>query len=300
MLTDAEKKELEQLRTTFFRGFRRFRQFQLTGDLRRAMRQETEMSFEHILRNDHSMLELLSANYTFLNERLATFYGIEGVKGEQMRKVSLPPDSPRGGLLTQATFLIITSNPDRTSPVKRGLFILDNLLGTPPPPPPPDLPALEDAAGAVKGKPPTLREMLAVHRSKALCNSCHNRMDPLGLAFENFNALGRWRDKELGQPIESGGQLLTGESFKNVQELKKILATTRRLDFYRCVTEKMLIYALGRGLEPGDMHTVDELVAKLEAAQGRPSVLIRGILESPAFQRRRFENRLARSASDGP
>jgi len=286
-LTDAEKKELEQLRTTFFRSFGRFRQFQLTGDLRRAMRQETEMSFEHILRNDRSLLELLDANYTFLNERLAKFYGIEGVNGQQMRKVTLPPNSPRGGVLTQATFLIITSNPDRTSPVKRGLFILDNLLGTPPPPPPPDLPPLEEAAGAVKGKPPTLREMLAVHRSKALCNSCHNRMDPLGLAFENFNALGRWRDKELGQPIESGGQLLTGESFKNVQELKKILATTRRLDFYRCVTEKMLIYALGRGLEPGDMHTVDELVAKLEAAQGRPSVLIRGILESPAFQRRR-------------
>jgi hypothetical protein len=293
MLTDAEKKELDQLRTTFFRGFRRFRQFALTGDLRRAMRQETELSFEHVVRNDRSLLELLDANYTFLNERLAKFYGIEGVSGEQMRKVTLPPDSPRGGILTQATFLVITSNPDRTSPVKRGLFILDNLLGTPPPPPPPDLPPLEQAAGAVKGKPPTLREMLAVHRSKALCNSCHNRMDPLGLAFENFNALGRWRDKELNQPIEAGGQLLTGESFKNVQELKRILATTRRLDFYRCMTEKMLIYALGRGLEPYDMHTVDELVAKLEAAQGRPSVLIRGILESPAFQRRRDRERAA-------
>jgi hypothetical protein len=287
MLTDAEKKELDQLRTTFRRGFRRFRQFELTGELRRAMRQETEMSFEHVFRNDRSLLELLNVNYTFLNERLAKYYGIEGVSGDQMRKVTLPPDSPRGGILTQATFLIITSNPDRTSPVKRGLFILDNLLGTPPPPPPPDLPPLEQAAGAVKGKPPTLREMLAVHRSKALCNSCHNRMDPLGLAFENFNALGRWRDKELNQPIEAGGQLLTGESFKNVQELKRILATSRRLDFYRCVTEKILIYALGRGLGPYDMHTVDELVAKLEAAQGRPSVLIRGIIESPAFQRRR-------------
>ncbi len=292
MLTDAEKKELEQLRTTFFRSFGRFRQFQLTGDLRRAMRQETEMSFEHILRNDRSLLELLDANYTFLNERLARFYGIEGVKGEQMRKVTLPPDSPRGGVLTQATCLISTSNPDRTSPVKRGLFILDTLLGTPPPPPPPDLPALEEAAQSIKGKQPTLRDALAIHRSKALCSSCHNRMDPLGLAFENFNALGRWRDKELGQPIEAGGQLLTGESFKNVQELKHILATTRRLDFYRCVTEKMLIYALGRGLEPSDMHTVDDLVAKLETAQGRPSVLIRGILESPAFQRRRSKTNI--------
>jgi hypothetical protein len=286
-LTEAEKKELDQLRSTFFRGFRRFRQFALTGDLRRAMRQETEMSFEHIVQNDHSLLELLDANYTFLNERLAKYYEIEGVTGEQMRKVTLPPGSPRGGILTQATFLLVTSNPDRTSPVKRGLFILDNLLGTPPPPPPPDLPPLEESAQGVKGKPPTLREMLAVHRSKVLCNSCHNRMDPLGLAFENFNALGRWRDKELNQPIEAGGQLLTGESFKTVQELKKILTTTRRMDFYRTATEKMLIYALGRGLEPSDMHTVDELVAKLESAHGRPSVLIRGIIDSPAFQRRR-------------
>jgi cytochrome c5 len=286
-LTEAEKKELDQLRSTFFSRFRRFRQFALTGDLRRAMRQETEMSFAYVVQNDRSLLELLDANYTFLNERLAKYYEIEGVSGEQMRKVNLPTGSPRGGILTQATFLLITSNPDRTSPVKRGLFILDNILGTPPPPPPPDIAPLEQAAEKVKGKPPTLREMLVVHRSKALCNSCHNRMDPLGLAFENFNALGRWRDKELNQPIEASGQLLTGESFQNVQELKRILTTSRRLDFYRCAAEKMLIYALGRGLEPYDMHTVDELVAKLEAAQGRPSVLIRGILSSPAFQRRR-------------
>jgi hypothetical protein len=286
-LTEAEKKELDQARASFGRRFGRFRQFALTGDLRRAMRQETEMAFEHVVRNDLSLLELLDANYTFLNERLAKFYEIEGVTGEEMRKVALPAGSTRGGILTQATFLIITSNPDRTSPVKRGLFILDNILGTPPPPPPPDLPTLEEAAERVKGKPPTLRETLAVHRSAALCSSCHNRMDPLGLAFENFNALGRWRDKELNQPIEAGGKLLTGESFKDVRELKRILTTTRRLDFYRCATEKMLIYALGRGVEPYDMHTVDELVDKLEAAQGHPSVLIRGIIESPAFQRRR-------------
>jgi hypothetical protein len=286
-LTDAEKKELQQARASFGRRFGRFRQFALTSELRRAMRQETEMAFEYVVRNDRSLLELLDANYTFLNERLAKVYGIEGITGEQMRKVTLPADSLRGGILTQATFLIITSNPDRTSPVKRGLFILDNILGTPPPPPPPDIPPLEEAADAVKGKPPTLRETLKVHRSAALCSSCHNRMDPLGLAFENFNALGRWRDKELNQPIEAGGQLLTGESFKDVRELKRILTTTRRLDFYRCTTEKMLIYALGRGVEFYDMHTIDELVGKLEAAQGYPSVLIRGIIESPAFQRRR-------------
>jgi hypothetical protein len=287
-LTEAEKKELNEARAAFFKGFRRFAQFELTGDLRRAMRQETEMAFEHIIREDRSLLEFIDADYTFLNEKLAKHYGIDGVKGEQMRKVSLPPDSPRGGVLTQGTMLIITSNPDRTSPVKRGVFILDNILGMPPPPPPPNVPLLEQAAAALKSKtPPTLRETLKAHREDALCMSCHNRMDPLGLAFENFNALGRWRDKEQGQPIEPAGELLTGEAFKNVRELKRILIADRRLDFYRCATEKMLIYALGRGLEPGDAHAVDDLVSKLEAAKGRPSVLISGIIESPAFQRRR-------------
>jgi hypothetical protein len=287
-LTEAEKKELTQARASFFKGFRRFAQFELTGDLRRAMRQETEMAFEHIVRADRSFLELIDADYTFLNDKLAKHYGIDGVTGPEMRKVKLPPDSPRGGILTQATMLIVTSNPDRTSPVKRGVFILDNILGMPPPPPPPNVPLLEQAAAALKGKaPPTLRETLKLHREEALCSSCHNRMDPLGLAFENFNALGRWRDKELGQPIETAGELLTGEKFKDVRELKRVLATDRRLDFYRCVVEKMLIYALGRGLEPGDAHTVDELVNKLEAAHGRPSVLISGIIETPAFQRRR-------------
>jgi hypothetical protein len=286
-LTNAEKKELEESRAAFVGGFRRFNQFALTGELRRAMRQETEMAFDHILRNDRSLLELIDADYTFLNERLAKHYGIEGISGEQMRKVTLPANSPRGGILTQGTFLIVTSNPNRTSPVKRGLFILDNIVGMAPPPPPPNVTPLEQAASGVKGKPPTLRETLKVHRSDALCNSCHNRMDPLGLAFENFNALGRWRDKELNQPIESGGQLLTGESFKDVRELKRVLVNERRLDFYRCVTEKMLIYALGRGLEPYDLHTVDDIVSKLEVSKGRLSVLIGGIIDSPAFQRRR-------------
>jgi hypothetical protein len=253
------------------------------------MRQETEMAFEYVVKEDRSLLELIDADYTFLNEKLATYYGISGVTGEQMRKVQLPPDSQRGGVLTQATFLILTSNPDRTSPVKRGLFILDNILGLPPPPPPGNVPPLEQAAAALKGKTPTLKESLKLHRQDALCSSCHNRMDPLGLAFENFNALGRWRDKELNQPIEAAGELLTGEAFKDVRQLKKILVTARRLDFYRCATEKMLIYALGRGLTPQDAHMVDELVTRLEAAHGRPSVLIRGIVESPAFQRRRSE-----------
>src|SRR5262249_4538264 len=219
-LTEQERKELAALRTTFFGSFRRFAQFELNTQLRRAMRQETEMLFEHIVHNDRSLLELLDSDYTFLNERLAKHYGIDGVKGEQMRLVALPPDSPRGGVLTQGTVLASTSNPDRTSPVKRGLFILDNVLGMPPPPPPANIPPLEEAAAGLGSKTPTLRETLKAPRSQALCNSCHNRMDPLGLAFENFNALGRWRDREGDQPIDATGQLITGETFTTIRELK--------------------------------------------------------------------------------
>jgi mono/diheme cytochrome c family protein len=286
-LTDEEKQELEEARAKFFGAFRRFREFELTGDLRRAMKRETELSFEHVIRNDRSVLELLDADYTFLNERLARHYGIEGVRGDEMRKVELPPDSPRGGILTQGTILAVTSNPDRTSPVKRGLFILDNVLGIPPAPPPPDIPPLEDAARGRKGPPPTLRETLALHRSLPLCHSCHNRMDPLGLAFENYNALGRWRDTERGQPVDASGTLITGEPFGDVRELKRVLVTDRRRDYYRCLSEKLLTYALGRGLEDADVVTVDALVERLEREGGRASALLRGIVESAPFQKRR-------------
>jgi mono/diheme cytochrome c family protein len=286
-LTEAEKKELAELRASFMGSFRRFARFELTGDLRRSMRRETEMVFEHVVRKDRPLLELLDSDYTFLNERLATHYGIEGVKGDEMRLVQLPKDSPRGGVLTQGTVLITTSNPDRTSPVKRGLFILDNLLGVPPAPPPPDIPTLEEAAAGVKGKTPTLRETLALHRSQALCASCHNRMDPLGLALENFNALGRWRDKERDTPIDPAGQLVTGESFTGIKELKRILVSNHRRDFYRCVSEKLLTYALGRGLEYHDVEAVDQIVARLEKEDGRPSALLVGVIESAPFQKRR-------------
>jgi hypothetical protein len=262
-LTPEEKKELAEARAAFIGSFRRFAQFDLNADLRRDMRRETEMLFEHVMRQDRSVLELLDSNYTFLNERLAKHYGIDGIKGEEMRRVDLPPDSPRGGILTQGTVLVTTSNPDRTSPVKRGLFILDNVLGIPPAPPPPDIPALEEAVAGLKGKQPTLRETLKLHRSQPLCHSCHNRMDPLGLALENFNALGRWRDKERQDPIDASGQLITGESFNNVRELKRVLVTHHHRDFYRCLTEKMLTYALGRGLDYHDVETVDVIVDRL-------------------------------------
>ncbi len=167
------------------------------------------MCFEYIVKENRSLLELLDCNYTFLNERLAQHYGISGIRGEEMRKYEFPEESPRGGVLTHASMLLVTSNPTRTSPVKRGLYVLDNLLGTPAPPAPNAVPDLEDSASRFKDKEPTLRELLAVHRESALCASCHARMDPLGLALENFNALGMWRMEEKGQPIDPSGKLIT-------------------------------------------------------------------------------------------
>jgi hypothetical protein len=289
-LTADEKSELDAYLAEFRDGRKRFQQYELTGDLRRAMRDETEMLFAHLLKEDRSVLELIDCDYTFLNERLAKHYGIPDVKGNDMRLVQLPADSPRGGVLTQGTVLAITSNPDRTSPVKRGLFILDNLLGVPPPPPPPNIPPLDEAAKRISGRSPSLREQLELHRSEPLCNSCHNRLDPLGLAFENFNALGMFRESRPDRLIDTAGTLLTGESFGTVKELKRILVTERRLDFYRCITEKLLTYSLGRGLEDYDVHTVDGIVDRLDKENGRPSVLISGIIESAPFQKCRSED----------
>jgi hypothetical protein len=290
-LTPEEKDELATLRTTFIRVNRQPLRADLTGDVRRAMRQESERVFDYILREDRSLVELLDSDYTFLNERLAKHYGITNVVGDEMRRVTLAPDSKRGGILTQGTVLAVTSNPTRTSPVKRGAFILDNILGTPAPPPPPNIPPLEDATKHMTNHSPSLRETLAAHRENALCSSCHNRMDPPGLALENFNAMGMWREKELDQPITGAGQLITGEAFTNVTELKHILAANHAVDFYRTLTQKMLTYALGRGLEYYDVETVDEIVDQIAKAGGRPSALISGIVNSAAFQKMRSADR---------
>jgi hypothetical protein len=287
-LTPEQKKEIEEFRAQFRSRQRNRPQVEFDRDLRRALRQETEMAFAHVLRENRGALELLDCDYTFLNERLAKHYGLTNlnVTGPEMRRVSLPADSPRGGVLTHGAPLIVTSNPTRTSPVKRGLFILENLLGLPTPPPPPDIPNLEDSEKPVDGRQPTLRETLAIHREKPLCASCHNRMDPLGLALENFNALGMWRDKERGQPIDAAGKLITGETFTDIREVKHVLATQHRRDFYHCLTEKLLTYALGRGLEYYDTHTVDQIVGRLEKDNGRLGTLVMAIIESAPFQKR--------------
>jgi hypothetical protein len=288
-LTPEQKKELEDMRAQFRRRFQNRQPIELDRDLRRALRQETEMAFGHVLREHRSVVELLDCDYTFLNERLAKHYGLTNlnVSGSDLRRVTLPPDSPRGGVLTHGAPLIVTSNPTRTSPVKRGLFILDNILGLPTPPPPPDIPNLEDSEKEVEGRQPTLREVLAIHREKPLCASCHNRMDPLGLALENFNALGMWRDKERGQPIDAAGQLITGETFADIREVKRVLATQHRPDFYRCLTEKLFTYALGRGPEYYDVESLDQIVERLDKDGGRLSTLVTAIIESAPFQKRR-------------
>jgi hypothetical protein len=256
-------------------------------DMRRAMRSETEMVFDYILHGDRSILELVDSNYTFLNEKLAKEYGLPGVKGKDMRRVELPEGSPRGGVLTEGTVLAVTSNPTRTSPVKRGQFILQNILGTPAPPPPPNIPPLEESKAAFGGREPTLREMLAVHRKNPLCSSCHGRMDPLGLALENFNPLGNWRTTDADQPIAPAGKLITGEPFRDIRDLKRIITHERRADYYRCITEKVLTYALGRGLEYGDVEAVDRIVDRLENDGGRMSTLLLGVIESAPFQTQR-------------
>ena len=255
--------------------------------LRRAMQGETEAYFSHVVRADRPILELIDSDYAFVNRALAEHYGIPDVEGREIRKVTLPPDSPRGGLLTQGGILMVTSNPTRTSPVKRGQFILENILGTPTPPPPPDIPSLEDTIRNLAGREPSTREVMEVHRKDALCASCHNRMDPLGLAFENFNAFGTFRTTERRQPIDSSGKLLTGRTFQNATELKKILVNEYRDDFYRCMTEKLLTYALGRGVDYYDVEAIDQIVGRLETQEGHFSALLTGVIESAPFQKRR-------------
>jgi len=261
----------------------------LEKSTRAAMRNETEAYFGYVVREDRPITELIDSNYTFLNEELAKYYGIPDVVGKEMRKVTLPAGSPRGGVLTQGSALLVTSNPDRTSPVKRGLFVLANFLGTPPPPPPANVPALEASESEFHGQAPALRDVLRVHRENPLCSSCHNRMDPIGLAFENFNGIGQWRDSERKQPIEAQGSLITGETFNSVSELKRILVTTHREDFYRTLTAKLMTYAIGRGPEYYDMETIDRIVKGLDDDGGRFSTLLMGVIESAPFQKMRTQ-----------
>ena len=259
--------------------------------VREPMKAETDLFFEYVARSDRDLIELLTANYTFLNEPLAKFYGIPDVAGEEMRKVMLPPGSHRGGVLTHGSILVSTSNPNRTSPVKRGVFVLDNILGTPPPPPPAAVPDLEEAKKHGDAELKTLRSQLAAHRADRACAACHAHFDPIGLALENFSYLGRWRDKERGEPVDASGKMVTGEEFTDFAGMQTVLAS-RKDKFYRGVTEKLMTYALGRGLDPSDAPTIDAITDRLLQDGGKFSTLLTAIIESPAFQKRRSDSAL--------
>jgi hypothetical protein len=251
--------------------------------LRQSFRTETELFFANVLREDHSVLELLDANYTFLNDRLADHYGIPNVYGSQFRKVVLS-DPRRGGLLGQGSVLTVTSYPDRTSVVQRGKWILEALLGTPPPPPPPDIPDL--MPHGKDGRKLTMREQMEQHRTNAVCASCHTRMDPLGFALENYDGVGRWRDKDAGSTIDASGKLPDGSKFTGPAELRKTLVTSRRDEFVNTVTEKMLMYALGRGLEYYDKPSARAIMRETAQHDYRMSALITAIVKSTPFQMR--------------
>lgn len=253
--------------------------------LKQDMIRESELLFESIVREDRNVLDFLDADYTFVNERLARHYEMTGVKGSGFRKVSLK-GTGRAGIMTHASILTLTSNPTRTSPVKRGKWIMDNLLNDPPPPPPPNVPDLEES---VKANPElSLREQLAIHRESPTCASCHKTMDPLGFGFEKFDPVGRIRDQADGKPVDPSGELPTGESFAGALELVQILKK-RGEDFCRCLSEKMMTYALGRGLDYYDRCAIDQVYDRMQKNELRFSAMVEGIVLSQPFRQRRGE-----------
>ncbi|MBS0209884.1 MAG: DUF1592 domain-containing protein [Planctomycetes bacterium] len=247
-----------------------------------AMRTETEMFFAAVMREDRSILDFIDADFSFVNDVLAEHYGIKEVSGREFRRVKL--DNPNlGGVITQASMLTITSNPTRTSPVKRGKWILENILGTPPPPPPPEVPALTENRKVNESAP--LRKRLEQHRANPACANCHQRMDPLGFGLENFDAIGQWREQDGKFPLDTAGVLPNGEQFNGPQELKRVLRG-RRTEFTRCLSEKLLTYALGRGLEYTDKLAVNGIVRGVERQDFKFSALVAEIVSSEPFTRR--------------
>ena len=252
--------------------------------LRRALRRETELFFESIVREDRSALDLLTADYTFVNERLAKHYGMPGIYGSHFRRVALPPDSPRGGLLGQGSILAVTGYATRTSPVVRGKWVLENLLGTPPPPPPPNVPPLsEEKSDAVL----SMRERMIEHRRNPVCAACHALMDPVGLSLENFDAIGRWRTLTDGfAPIDASGSLPDGTTFDGVAGLRQALVS-RADQFVRTLAEKLLTYGLGRALEHYDAPAVRAIEREAAGQDYRFSSIVLGVVNSTPFQMRR-------------
>jgi hypothetical protein len=254
-------------------------------NLRDAFRQETELFIGSQIREDRSVSELLSARYTFVNERLARHYGIPGVYGNRFRRVALAGE--RAGLLGHGSLLTITSYPNRTSPVLRGKWLLENILGTPPPPPPADVPALKDKGP--NGERQSVRERLEEHRRNPACATCHAEMDPLGFALENFDAVGAWRAVDEGRtPIDASASLSGGATFEGLAGLRTLLLE-RRDQFVGTVAERLLSFGLGRGIEFYDRPAVRQILRDASAGQDRWSALLLAIVRSAPFQMRRAE-----------
>ena len=257
-------------------------------NLRQAFQRETELFVASQMTEDRSLIELVNARYTFVNERLARHYRIPDVYGDRFRRVTFTDRDARGGLLTQGSLLTVTSYPNRTSPVLRGKWLLENFIGTPPPEPPPNVPALKEKGEG--GKPQSVRERLEEHRRSPACSTCHAPMDPLGFALENFDAVGAWRTTDSGAPIDSTGTLPNGVQVRGVAGLRQVLTTTYREQFVRTVIEKLLIYALGRGAGRYDMPAVRAIARQAAANDYRWSSVIQGIVNSLPFQMRRSES----------
>ena len=251
-------------------------------NLREAFVRETEMFIAQEMREDHPIAQLLTANYTFANEQLAKFYGYPNVYGSHFRRVEIQ-DPNRAGLLGQGSLLTVTSYASRTSAVQRGKYILTNILGTPPPPPPPNVPALEETGKG--GAPASLRDRMAQHRANPVCASCHSRMDPLGFALENFDAIGRWRTEDAGTTIDASGTFPDGTTFKSPAEFRQVLLSHRE-QFARTFTEKLLTYSLGRGLEYYDMSAVRKILRESAPSDYKWSSVILGIINSVPFEMR--------------
>jgi hypothetical protein len=253
--------------------------------LRQSLREQTQMLFDSIRAENRSIVDLLTANYTFVNEPIAKLYDIPNIYGPRMRRISLPADSPRAGILGHGSVLMLTSHSDRTSVVLRGKWILDNLLGTPPPPPPPVVPDLKPVS--FEGKILTLREQMVAHRENPACASCHARVDPLGFALENFDATGRWRTKDInGGPIDTTGELMDGTKFEGPLGLRNVLLANPE-QFVLTAANRLLTYGLGRGLEYYDMPTVRRIVKESAAANYNLSSMVLSVVTSTPFQMRR-------------
>jgi hypothetical protein len=261
--------------------------YEFDENLRLDMERETTLFLESQLRDDRSVLEVLTANYTFVNERLAKHYGLSGVYGERFRRVTLPNDGGRAGLLGHASLLTLTAYPTRTSPVLRGKWLLDNILGMPPPPPPPDVPTLEENHGAATR---SVRERMEQHRASPACAGCHRMMDPPGFALENFDAIGRWRTTtETGAPVDASGSLADGTAVDGPATLRRALMTYQD-SVVRTVTEKLLTFALGRTIEYYDQPAVRSIVANAVSDDYRWSALVLEVVKSNPFQMRRAES----------